>query len=226
MLSTVFEWLKTIILMAGYVSGNTAFPNQLTAEEENLYLEQLKNGDTKAKNILIEHNLRLVAHISRKYSDERNGEDLISIGTIGLIKAINTFDPEKNKKLSSYAARCIENEVLMYLRSIKRQRHEVYIDDSIGTDRDGNPMTLADILPSNDKDISDEVSDNIEIRKLYKLMGNILTPDEYSIICRRYGLFGTKRFTQQEIADSLGISRSYVSRIEKRCLQKLKESFL
>lgn len=226
MLSAVFEWLKTVIIMAGYVSGNTAFPSQLSAEEENFYLQRLKDGDENAKNTLIEHNLRLVAHISRKYSDDRNGEDLISIGTIGLIKAINTFNPSKNKKLSSYAARCIENEVLMYLRSAKRQRHEVYIDDSIGTDHDGNPMTLADILPSNDKDISDEVSDNIEISKLYKLMQNILSPDEYLIICRRYGLFSQRRYTQQEIADSLGISRSYVSRIEKRCLQKLKEAFL
>ena len=194
-------------------------------DEEERYLELFAGGDENAKNILIERNLRLVAHIAKKYSDERSGEDLISIGTIGLIKAINTFKPDKNKKLSSYAARCIENEVLMYLRSNKKHRSELYIDDSIGTDRDGNPMTLADILPSGDGDIADTVSDNIEIRKLYRLMSRYLTPDEYSIILRRYGLGGTKRYTQQEIADSLGISRSYVSRIEKRCLEKLHKAF-
>ena len=225
MLNAVFEWLRCVVLMAGYVSGSSAFPKPLTSDEEERYLELFAGGDENAKNILIERNLRLVAHIAKKYSDERSGEDLISIGTIGLIKAINTFKPDKNKKLSSYAARGIENEVLMYLRSNKKHRSELYIDDSIGTDRDGNPMTLADILPSGDGDIADTVSDNIEIRKLYRLMSRYLTPDEYSIILRRYGLGGTKRYTQQEIADSLGISRSYVSRIEKRCLEKLHKAF-
>lgn len=225
MLNVVFEWLKTVILMTGYVSGSVSFPKALSTEEEEKYLNLYSQGDEQAKNILIEHNLRLVAHIAKKYSDDRNAEDLISIGTIGLIKGIKTFDAQKNKKLSSYVSRCIENEVLMYLRSTKKQRNEVYIDDRIGTDRDGNSMTLADILPNNEPDIADTVSDSIESRKLYGAMKAVLTPMEYSIIVKRYGLGGTRRLTQQQIADSLGISRSYVSRIEKKCLIKLSQKF-
>lgn len=225
MLNIVFEWLKTVMLMAGYVSGSASFPKPLTSEEENKYLELLAQGDENAKNILIERNLRLVAHIAKKYSDDRNAEDLISIGTIGLIKGIRTFDAGKNKKLSSYVARCIENEVLMYLRSIRKQRSEVYIDDGIGTDKEGNSMTLADILPSGDDDIADTVSDSIEAKKLYAVMKRALTNTEYYIMARRYGLGCTKRLTQKEIADHLGISRSYVSRIEKKCLKKLADEF-
>lgn len=223
MLDVIFEWLKTVILMAGYVSGSSAFPPPLTPDEEAKYLALYAKGDTDAKNILIEHNLRLVAHIAKKYSDEKNAEDIISIGTIGLIKGINTFSVEKNKKLSSYIARCIENEVLMYLRSQKKHSREVYIDDTLGTDSDGNAMTLADILPNDDVDIADKISDSIETKKLYRAMSAELSPTEYAIIVRRYGLGGTKRLTQQEIADSLGISRSYVSRIEKKCLMKLSQ---
>ncbi len=225
MLSTVFEWLRTVILMTGYVSGSATFPKALSPEEEEKYLQLYAQGDEEAKNILIERNLRLVAHIAKKYSDDRNAEDLISIGTIGLIKGIKTFDTAKNKKLSSYVSRCIENEVLMYLRSLKKQRSEVYIDDRIGTDRDGNSMTLADILPNNEPDIADMVSDDIESRKLYAVMKSVLTPTEYSILVKRYGLGGTPRLTQQQIADSLGISRSYVSRIEKKCLIKISQKF-
>lgn len=225
MLNIVFEWLKTVMLMAGYVSGSASFPKPLTPEEETKYLELLSQGDENAKNILIERNLRLVAHIAKKYSDERNAEDLISIGTIGLIKGIRTFDAGKNKKLSSYVARCIENEVLMFLRSIRKQRSEVYIDDGIGTDKEGNNMTLADILPSGDDDIADTVSDSIEAKKLYTVMKRVLTQTEYYIMARRYGLGCTKRLTQKEIADHLGISRSYVSRIEKKCLKKLANEF-
>lgn len=225
MLNAVFEWLRTVVLMAGYVSGSASFPKPLTAEEETEYLTKYFQGDENAKNILIERNLRLVAHIAKKYCDEKNAEDLISIGTIGLIKGINTFRPEKNKKLSSYASRCIENEVLMYLRSLRKRRNEVYIDDGIGTDSDGNNLTLADILPSSDTDIADTVSDSLEAQKLYRIMSRVLSPSEYSIIAKRYGLGGTQRLTQQQIADSLGISRSYVSRIEKRCLSKLYDAF-
>lgn len=223
MLDLVFQWLKTVILMAGYVSGSATFPKPLTPEEEEKYLKLYAEGDMQAKNILIEHNLRLVAHIAKKYSDEKNAEDIISIGTIGLIKGINTFSPDKKKKLSSYVSKCIENEVLMYLRASKKQHREVYIDDTLGTDSDGNALTLADILPNDDPDISDKISDMLETKRLYRIMSQELTPTEYSIIVRRYGLGGTKRLTQQEIADSLGISRSYVSRIEKKCLIKLSQ---
>ncbi len=223
MLNAVFEWLRTVILMAGYVSGSAAFPKPLTAEEEAEYLDRLAKGDSKAKDILIEHNLRLVAHIAKKYSDERNGEDIISIGTIGLIKGINTFSPEKNKKLSSYVSRCIENEVLMYLRTVKKHRTEVYLDDTLGTDGEGNSMTLGDILANDDTDIADLIADNIEAKNLYRVMKTELSPTEYAIMVRRYGLGGLERLTQQEIANALGISRSYVSRIEKKCLIKLSQ---
>ncbi len=223
MLEVVFEWLKTVILMAGYVSGAQVFPKPLSNEEEAMYIEKMSKGDMDAKNILIERNLRLVAHIAKKYSDDKNAEDIISIGTIGLIKGINTFSPDKNKKLSSYVSRCIENEVLMYLRSQKKHNCDVYIDDSLGTDSDGNQMTLSDILSNDDGDIADMVSDSIEAKRLYNVMSKTLTPTEYAIIVRRYGLCGKRRLTQQEIADSLGISRSYVSRIEKKCLIKLSQ---
>ena len=223
MLEAVFEWLKTVILMAGYVSGSAAFPKPLTAEEEAEYIKRYAEGDMQAKDVLIERNLRLVAHIAKKYSDEKNAEDIISIGTIGLIKGINTFSPEKNKKLSSYVSRCIENEVLMYLRSAKKQKAEVYIDDALGTDTDGNAMTLADILPNNEPDIADIISASLEAKQLYSVMASELSPTEYAIIVRRYGLGGKRKLTQQEIADALGISRSYVSRIEKKCLIKLSQ---
>lgn len=225
MLNIIFEWLRTVVLMAGYVSGSASFPQPLTPEEEAEYLKRFSEGDERAKNILIERNLRLVAHIAKKYSDERNAEDLISIGTIGLIKAINTFRVSKKKKLSSYAARCIENEVLMYLRSLRRERREVYMDDGIGTDTDGNSLTLADILPSGEPDIADMVSDSIESKRLYAALARHLDASEQYIIAHRYGLGGRPRRTQQQIADTLGISRSYVSRIEKRCIEKLSRVF-
>lgn len=225
MLNAIFEWLRTVVLMAGYVSGSASFPQPLTPEEEDEYLRRFSDGDEDAKNILIERNLRLVAHIAKKYSDDRNAEDLISIGTIGLIKAINTFKVSKKKKLSSYAARCIENEVLMYLRSQRRAGREVYMDDGIGTDNDGNSLTLADILPNNEPDIADTVSDSIESKRLYAALSRHLSEPEQYIIIHRYGLGGTRRKTQQQVADTLGISRSYVSRIEKRCIAKLAKAF-
>lgn len=223
MLEAVYEWLRTVILMVGYVSGSAAFPKPLTPEEEAEYIERYANGDMKARDVLIERNLRLVAHIAKKYSEENNSEDIISIGTIGLIKGINTFSPEKNKKLSSYVSRCIENEVLMYLRSTRKQKAEVYIDDTLGTDTDGNAMTLADILPSDEPDIADIISSSLDAKELYSAMASELSPTEHAIMVRRYGLGGKKRLTQQQIADSLGISRSYVSRIEKKCLIKLSQ---
>lgn len=219
--SIFFEWIQTVLTLAGYVSGSVSFPNPLTAEEEKKYLQAYTEGDANAKNILIEHNLRLVAHIAKKYSDENNLEDLISIGTIGLIKGINTFNAEKNPRLSSYIARCIENEVLMTLRSSKKLQKEISIDESIGTDREGNNMTFSDILTADGADISDIIFGKLESKKLYAAMKRVLTQNEQNIICWRYGLNNTKKKTQKEIADILGISRSYVSRIEKRCLERL-----
>lgn len=219
--SIFFEWIQTVLTLAGYVSGSVSFPNPLTAEEEKKYIKAYMDGDANAKNILIEHNLRLVAHIAKKYSDENNLEDLISIGTIGLIKGINTFNAEKNPRLSSYIARCIENEVLMTLRSNKKLQKEISIDESIGTDREGNNMTFSDILTADGADISDIIFGKLESKKLYAAMKRVLTQNEQNIICWRYGLNNTKKKTQKEIADILGISRSYVSRIEKRCLERL-----
>lgn len=219
--SIFFEWIQTVLTLAGYVSGSASFPKPLTPEEEKKYLQAYADGDTNAKNILIEHNLRLVAHIAKKYSDENNLEDLISIGTIGLIKGINTFNPDKNPRLSSYIARCIENEVLMTLRSNKKLQKEISIDESIGTDREGNNMTFSDILTAENSDISEIIFEKLESKKLYAAMKKVLTPNEQNIIYWRYGLGNTRKKTQKEIADILGISRSYVSRIEKRCLERL-----
>lgn len=217
----ILEWIQTILVLAGYVGSSAAFPEALAPEEEKKYIDLYMQGDEKAKNTLIEHNLRLVAHIAKKYSDEKNSEDLISIGTIGLIKGINTFNPQKAKKLSTYIARCVENEVLMYLRSSKRLSNEISIDESIGTDKEGNNMTFSDILTADETDIADTVFKKMETKKLYSAMKNVLTPDEINIICWRYGLNNTKRKTQREIAEIMGISRSYISRIEKRCVEKL-----
>lgn len=221
MFTLFFDYIKTLLIFAGYVTGSATFPKPLTPDEEQEYLEKFKNGDENAKNILIERNLRLVAHIAKKYCGEKNPEDLISIGTIGLIKGINTFDPTKKSRLSPYIARCIENEVLMNLRISQKQNREVSIEESIGVDKEGNSLTFADILVPDGKDVHDIVQDKLETGMLYKAMDKVLSADEKNIIVWRYGLLNSKRKTQQEVADILGISRSYVSRIEKRCLKNL-----
>ena len=176
-----------------------------------------------AKNILIEHNLRLVAHITRKYSNDSNSEDLISIGIIGLIKGINTFNHQKNRKLSAYISRCIENEILMHLRSSKKLSNEVSLDETIGTDKEGNNLTFADILPADGGDIIEELSLKMTSSTLYKAIDKVLNNVERDIIIWRYGLYGNTRLAQREVAKKLNISRSYVSRIEKRALNKLAE---
>lgn len=221
--SFLLEWIQTVLILTGYVSGNASFPKPLSNEEEQKFIKMYADGDENAKNILIEHNLRLVAHIAKKYSDEKNLEDIISIGTIGLIKGINTFNPKKNSKLSTYISRCIENEVLMFLRSTKKLSNEVSIDESIGTDKEGNNMTFSDILTGDETDISDIISGKIEANKLYNAMSKVLNKNEINIIYWRYGLCNQRKKTQKEIADILGISRSYVSRIEKKCLERLAE---
>lgn len=215
--------IERILVMIGYVGGSSAFPMPLSIDEEREYLEKYRNGDMSARNILIEHNLRLVAHIAKKYSNERDNEDLISIGTIGLIKGINTFDPVKNTRLAAYVARCVENEILMVLRSNKKLSGEVSIDECIGTDKDGNAMTFADILPAEDADAVDIVSDKIEAQKLYEAMKAVLKPSEIEILCYRYGLNNCRKKTQKEIAEAMGISRSYISRIEKKVIKKLSD---
>lgn len=220
-MSFIMEILKNIMLFLGFVGSGSSFPKPLSKEEEKKYIDLMEKGDERAKNILIEHNLRLVAHIAKKYSTESNFDDLVSTGTIGLIKGINTFDRTKTSKLTAYIARCIENEVLMVLRASKKRSGDVFLEDSIGVDKEGNNMTFADVLPADNDDISDIISLKIDIKKLYEAMDEVLTPDEKKILYWRYGLKCEEKKTQAEIAKKLGISRSYVSRIEKRAIKKL-----
>lgn len=223
MFELLINLLDSIMFLAGYLNGGCAFPKPLSESEETECIQKMALGDKQARNTLIEHNLRLVAHIAKKYSTENNAEDLISIGTIGLIKGINTFNSDKNPKLATYIARCIENEILMYMRSLKKQSCEISIDESIGTDKEGNSLSLSDILPSDEADISEVISSKYDAKVLTGVMKKVLKKSEYDIIMQRYGLFGKSRKTQREVAESLGISRSYVSRIEKKALEKLYE---
>ena len=200
-----------------------SFPEPLTEKEETFYLEKLKNGDEDARNILIERNLRLVAHIVKKYSATGESDDLISIGTIGLIKGISSFNTDKKTKLATYVARCIENEILMALRHDKKFANQVSLSEPIGFDGDGNEVSLMDVLPSDNEDICEKIDRDNMISRLYNRIKSTLANREREIIQMRYGLYGTKALTQREVADILGISRSYVSRIEKKALGKLLE---
>lgn len=200
------------LLFVSHVSGGT-FPQPLEPDEEERLIKQLKAGDEQARKTLIERNLRLVAHIVKKYAEQgEDSEDLISIGTIGLIKGVNTFDPEKSSRLATYVARCIENEVLMHFRAAKKTKLEQHLYDPIGSDKEGNELSLMDIIPS-DELVLEEVEDRLEKQKLYEKL-TYLTPREKLILRLRYGLNDGMRYTQREIARYLGISRSYVSRIE------------
>ena len=217
-----FQFLKVAVFTVGYISGSNLFPEPLTSEEEKIYLQQMKNGDEEARNILIERNLRLVAHVVKKYSNTKvDQDDLISIGTIGLIKGINSFNVSKGSKLSTYVSRCIDNEILMYLRSSKKLNAEVYLNEPIGKDKDDNVVTLQEVLENDERNIEDEVDLKMKIKKLYKKIGEVLKDREKTIIELRFGLDGHKPKTQHEIADMMGISRSYVSRIETKAIDKL-----
>jgi len=202
------------------------FPEPLSSEEEQIYLEKLKNGNKDARAKLIEHNLRLVAHIVKKYdTKEKDTDDLISIGTIGLIKGIDSFKNDKNIKLTTYCAKCIQNEILMYFRSNKKHINDVSLNDTIGFDKDGNEINLIDVIKSDDEDILTKLHNSDSINTLIKYLG-ILNNREKEIIIKRYGLFNNDELTQKEISDQLNISRSYVSRIEKRALLKIYKKFL
>ncbi|HBR03336.1 MAG TPA: RNA polymerase sporulation sigma factor SigK [Ruminiclostridium sp.] len=210
--------------LAGYITGPQSFPQPLSAIDEQKYVDCCKNGDENARNILIEHNLRLVAHVARKYSvTSSDSDDLISIGTIGLIKAVSSYDPLKGIRLATYAARCIENEILMHLRASKKLQNEVSLNEPLGTDREGNEIALIDILGSEDEEVDEKVDLTQRIKKLYWLIKSVLEGREKTIIQLRYGLCGNGGKTQREVAEKLGISRSYVSRIEKKALTKLYE---
>jgi RNA polymerase sporulation-specific sigma factor len=201
-------------------------PPPLSREEENQYVELSIGGDEEARNKLIEHNLRLVVFLAKKYENTKvDLEDLVSIGTIGLIKGVNTYKPNKNIKLATYVSRCIDNEILMYLRSIKKLNAEVYLNDTIGKDKDDNIVTLEEVLENDERSIEEVVDLKMKIKKLYKKMKEVLKDRERTIIELRFGLNGQKPKTQQEIASSMGISRSYVSRIETKAIGKLSEEF-
>lgn len=203
-----------------------SFPIPLSTKEEQLYIRLCKDGDMDARETLIERNLRLVAHIVKKYNtNEREIDDLISIGTIGLIKAIDTFDAEKGIRLATYASRCIENELLMMLRNGKKQSKDVYLYEPIGADKEGNEINLLDIIESVDEDVVETMEFSENVKKLYKFLDETLSKREKQIIVLRYGLYTDKEVTQREIADMFGISRSYVSRIEKKALRKLRNRY-
>ncbi len=220
-------FLSQICLGVGYIQSCNLFPEPLTPEEEKEYILKMKEGDIEARNILIERNLRLVSHIAKKYSSTNiEQDDLISIGSIGLIKGINSFNVDKNFKLATYIAKCIENEILMYLRSNKKRANDVYLNEPIGKDKDDNVVTLQEVLENNDKNIEDEVDLKIKIRKLYEKIKSVLKQREKTIIELRFGLNGEKPKTQKEIAKMMNISRSYVSRIETKAIGKLAKEII
>ena len=214
-----------IFLFVLHIAHSESFPKPLKKAEEQHYLELAAKGDKNARNILVEHNLRLVAHIIKKYyQNDSSQDDLVSIGTIGLIKAINTFDINKNIKLSSYASRCIENEILMHFRNNRKSSQDVSLNDTIDTDKDGNPLTLMDIIAS-DMDVAEDVDTKIHLAVMNDYINETLSPREKEIIINRYGIGGVKVQTQRELAKKLNISRSYISRIEQKALGKLKKRY-
>ena len=219
LLSNFMEFLCSNIFLTGYISGNNTFPKPLDEKEEEKYLQLLKTGDKKAKSILIERNLRLVAHIVKKYQiPNKDIDELISIGTVGLIKAIDSFDVSKGTRLATYASRC-----LMLFRNNKKQKSETFLQDPIGVDKEGNEISLIDVLSSEKDSVIDKVEMKLQIKALYNKINSALTEREGEILKMRYGLKDGKCKTQREIAGMLGISRSYVSRIEKKALKKLKK---
>lgn len=219
------EIASSIYYFALHVTGAGSFPPPLSAAREEELLTKSRKGDLDARNTLIEHNLRLVAHIVKKYYNSgADQDDLISIGTIGLIKAVSTFNADKGIHLATYAARCIENEILMYFRNQKKSSQDVFISDPIDTDKDGNALTLIDVI-ADGSDIAEEIDTKIKLEKLRVILSGCLDEREKKIIEMRYGLYGGEELTQRDIAKKLGISRSYVSRIEKSALEKLRRQF-
>lgn len=203
-----------------------SFPQPLTAAEETYYMQKYTEGDLEAKHVLIERNLRLVAHIVKKYQTlEEDNEDLLSVGTIGLIKAVVTFNPDKSVRLGTYAARCIENEILMHFRAKKKSSREISLYEPIGTDREGNEIQLFDIIETDEDDAHQKAELKDDIKMLYQKVESELSPRERLVLKMRYGLYNEEEHTQREIAKQLGISRSYVSRIEKSAIEKLREYF-
>lgn len=225
LLNLLSIWFKNF-LFAGYMSGGTAFPKPLSAKEEAECIERMRGGDACARDKIIEHNLRLVAHVVKKYAGseaDADTEDLISIGTIGLIKAVDSFDGEKQIRLATYAARCIHNEILMHFRALKNKRCEISLDEPVGTDSEGNALSFMHVIQDESEKIEDCVQMKNDIEKLYLYINECLNPREREIISMRYGLNGHDALAQREVALKMHISRSYVSRIEKKAMEKLRE---
>lgn len=226
MFGGLISWLmENMLYFALHMDSSTVFPKPLSAKEEEEAFRLMAEGDPSARGKLIEHNLRLVAHVVKKYyTTAADSEELISIGTVGLIKAVNTFNKSKSTRFATYAAKCIDNEVLMFFRSAKKSARDVYLDDPVDTDKDGNSMSLMDII-SEDDNMVDKIDTMIKTRQLYGFVESCLDERERQIIRLRYGLYGTMPMTQREVADKLNISRSYVSRIEKKALEKLRDRY-
>lgn len=219
----LFEILCDLFFFAAYVRSDSSFPEPLTPAEERACIQRMQAGDEGARDELIEHNLRLVAYIARKYVRAgRDSDDVVSIGIIGLIKAVSTYDPAKGVALSSYASRCVENEILMSLRVEKKQVGEVSLNEPIGTDSDGNDVALCDILGTDADEVVDRVQSRLDAERVERAMQRALTPRERTVVSLRFGLGGRYRMTQREVAALLGISRSYVSRLEKKAMERLK----
>lgn len=217
---TFMAFLSRIFFFTSFVNSNGSFPKPLTAEQEQEYFARYKSGDREAYDILVRHNLRLVAHIVKKYSNAGEADDLISVGSIGLIKGIETFEPNKGCQLTTYAAKCIENEILMYIRANKKHRQSISLFDSVGTDKEGNDIALMDVIPQPTDNFID-IENSLVLEKVKEIMGYALTDVERQVVSLRYGLADNRAYTQSEVAKKLKISRSYVSRIEKRAITKL-----
>lgn len=220
-IESFLTFLSRIFFFTSYVNNKSSFPEPLSAEEEYDALERMKAGDGEAREKLIRHNLRLVAHIVKKYSTAGEADDLISVGSIGLIKGIETFSYGKGSQLATYAAKCIDNEILMYIRANKKHRQNHSLSESVGIDKEGNEITLMEILPSKDEGIFSRVETEILMEKVREIAVRVLSEREYTIVSMRYGLFGKRAHTQSEVSKLLDISRSYVSRIEKKAIIKI-----
>ena len=224
MLVLLLQCLQSVTLLLSYIANGNTFPKPLSAKEERECLKRFAEGDIEARNTLIEHNLRLVAHIVKKYTGcGQEQEELLSIGTIGLIKGISSFNPEKGTRLATYAARCVDNEILMLLRAKKKEQGDVSLNESIGTDKEGNQIMLMDIISDESEEIFDKINMDMEVKQLYKNIRQELDEREQKVILLRYGLIDGRSVPQREIAKRLNISRSYVSRIEKKAVSKLRK---
>lgn len=220
---TYITFMQKLMLFSSYIKNNSSFPKPLTQKEETEYLKKYAEGNKEAYKVLIEHNLRLVAHIVKKYNGADEADDLISVGSLGLIKAINSFKLNHGTQFSTYAAKCIENEILMLLRVNKKHKNTVSIEDVLGSDDEENELALEDIMANNDENIENQVCNSILSDKLNTKLKNYLTKREYLIICLRYGINGHPALTQREVAAKLKISRSYISRLEKKALETMKD---